>query len=238
MSTNKIIEALQESNNFKSRLEKIENLANEEVEEGSNFKSRLEKLNKIANESKVIEDDVPDKKQYSVDEDKWVTMKGTHVLLNNKGKIKNKKMRDKIESHAKNKVKKNFEKSLEEPLDVNDPDYGKKMSREVDSIVYDRLPESLGISPNGTKFKSKAEKIYRGIYNYKKEYEKLQKHFEKTGRNYLDPNEFPEDEDASDSFRYAHNKYLDTFIDTGLYKDPYEAEKTANKILKKLGMEP
>ena len=217
MSTNKIIEALQESNNFKSR---------------------LEKLDKMANESKVTEDDVPDRKQYSVDEDRWVTMKGTHVLLNDKGKIKNKKMRDKIESHAKNKAKKNFEKSLNEPLDVNDPNYERKLSDEVHSILDKRLPESLGINTNSTKYKSKIEKMLRNIYSYKKDYEKLQKHFEKTGRNSLDPNEYPEDEDASDRFRSAYAKYVDNFIDTGLYKDSYEAEDVANKILKRLGMEP
>lgn len=93
-------ETVQESPNFKSRLEKIENLANEDVEEGSNFKSRLEKLDKMANESKVTEDGVPNRKQYSVDEDRWVTIKGTHVLINNKGEIKDEKLRKEIDGNS------------------------------------------------------------------------------------------------------------------------------------------
>lgn len=42
------------------------------------------------------------RKVYFVDEDRWVTMKGTHVLVSDKGKIKNKKLNDKINKKPEN----------------------------------------------------------------------------------------------------------------------------------------
>ena len=63
------------------------------------LQDKLEKLDRMANESKVTEDDVPDRKQFIVDEDKWITIKGTHVLTDDDGNIKNEKLKDKIEGN-------------------------------------------------------------------------------------------------------------------------------------------
>lgn len=43
----------------------------------------------------------PTRKFYSIDEDRWITIKGTHVLVDDNGGIKNEKLKDKIESTSK-----------------------------------------------------------------------------------------------------------------------------------------
>lgn len=96
MSTNKIIEALQESPNFKSRLEKLDNMANE--------------------------DDVPNRKQYKVDEDKWITIKGTHVLTDDDGNIKNEKIKKKLEDSKEKKISKQKEVIKKAVSDLPDAD--------------------------------------------------------------------------------------------------------------------
>jgi hypothetical protein len=40
--------------------------------------------------------DTRERRVYIADEDRWVTMHGTHILVDDKGTIKNKKLKDKI----------------------------------------------------------------------------------------------------------------------------------------------
>lgn len=142
MSTSKIIEALQESSNMS--LLRVEE--KETVQESNNFKSRLEKLDKMANESKVTEGEEREESKckdtldilgnvfgkkiskseskdsdyedfqkiskdkvgfnfegvyrnlYVVEADRWVTIKGTHVLVDDKGNIKDEKLKKEIEA--------------------------------------------------------------------------------------------------------------------------------------------
>ena len=45
-----------------------------------------------------------DRKVYLVAEDRWITINGTHLLVSDKGKILNDKMRKKIEGTSKDNV--------------------------------------------------------------------------------------------------------------------------------------
>lgn len=50
--------------------------------------------------------DIRERRVYIADEDRWITMHGTHVLVDDKGTIKNKKLKDKIGGKDSGKEKK------------------------------------------------------------------------------------------------------------------------------------
>jgi len=218
-------ETVQESPNFKSRLEKIENLANEEVEEGSNFKSRLEKLDKMANESKVTEEDVPDRKQYKVDEDRWVTIKGTHVLINNKGEIKDEKLRKEIEGNTKESNKKEDKKEEKKNVKKKFIENEKDFDSERDNVLK-KFGDEYGFStgePGARELKralSKRWKILKKINHYKSR-----------GIDYED------DDDLRMDYMQNIGDIEDSLDYLGISSDREEVERATDKMLKDLGLD-
>lgn len=82
----------------------------------SNLKQRLEKLDSLSANEDI------GRKLYSIDEDRWITIKGTHVLTDDAGNIKNEKIKKKLEDSRQKKVLKQKEAIKKSVSDLPEAD--------------------------------------------------------------------------------------------------------------------
>jgi hypothetical protein len=76
----------------------LEGLHKNRINESEEDKSK-EKETETQDECDTSKDN--DNKDNPIDEDKWITIHGAHVLVSDKGEIKNKNLRKKIETSDK-----------------------------------------------------------------------------------------------------------------------------------------
>ena len=102
-----------------------------------------------------------------IDEDKWITIKGTHVLVDDKGNIQNEKIRKKIEGDSDNSSGKS-EKSNKNSIYAYEVDKSNKVyssSNDIDDNTADLVHMLDLVSGDGKIPSKKARDIQKSLEN-------------------------------------------------------------------------